>query len=73
MPYNRISELPTNVKNPLPTGAQRIWMRVFNASLRSCERRNSNADCETVARTAAWSQVKKEYKKGKDDKWVKKD
>jgi cation transport regulator len=70
MPYNKLSELPDNVKESLPVEAQRLWMRVFNSAYRSCTSRNS-PNCDDVARAAAWAQVKNKYKKNKDGKWVK--
>jgi len=71
MPYNKVSDLPNNVKNPLPSAAQKLWMRVFNAALRSCQS-NGGKKCEDVARIAAWAQVKSKYKKGKNGKWTRK-
>jgi cation transport regulator len=71
MPYSKISDLPSNVKNPLPTGAQRLWMSVFNSNHSRCTKNGgSSSSCDDVARIAAWGAVKKKYKKGKDGKWA---
>jgi len=64
-PYDKNSDLPDNVKNPLPSAAQTIWRNVFNQSI-------ANGDTEEVARKKAWAAVKKGYKKNKDGDWVKK-
>ena len=65
-PYKSIDDLPDNVKNPLPVGAQIIWLRVFNAIYEETKD-------EDKARKGAWSQVKeKYYKPTNEDKWRKK-
>lgn len=72
MPYKTIKDLPENVKSPLPPEAQRVWLRVFNSSMKSCiDRGTSEKNCETVGRIAAWVAVENGWKKNKDGKWVK--
>ena len=63
MPYNYPSNLPTWAKN-LPVGAQKIAVKVFNATL-------SETGDEDKARIAAWGAIKRKYKKS-GGKWVKK-
>jgi len=64
-PYDTIDDLPENVKNPLPVGAQLIWLRTFNAIYKE-------TGDEDQARQGAWAQVKTKYRKSNDGKWVKK-
>lgn len=65
-PYETIDDLPDNIKNVLPVGAQVIWLNAFNSAI-------ADGKSEDSARKIAWSAVKKKYKKVKDKKkWVKK-
>lgn len=62
MPYSSNSELPSNVRNPLPEAAQTIFRRVFNTADKKYD--------ETRARKIAWAAVKNAgFKKGSDGKW----
>ena len=61
MPYT-VKNPPDTIKN-LPKGAISIWVSTFNAVAKEASEGN--------ARKAAWSNVKKKYKKI-GDKWVKK-
>ncbi len=77
LPYKDIGELPDQVKNNLPTEAQRIFLKAFNAAWKqyddSSKRRGSESR-EEVANKVAWSAVKKQY--GKDPSsgdWKKKE
>jgi len=63
-PYNKIRDLPDNVKNVLPAPAQKLWLKTFN------ENYKKNQDDDS-ARKTAWYVVKLTYKKS-GDKWVKK-
>jgi cation transport regulator len=72
MPYSKTSDLPNNVKDPLPASAQGMWMRMFNRAFHSCTK-SGGKDCENISRIAAWIKVGKSYKKGADGRWVKKD
>lgn len=65
MPYSSNSDLPDNIKNALPSGAQTIFRKAFNAAEQEYD------DEETVIRVA-WSAVKNEYKQNEDGEWVKK-
>ena len=64
MPYSYPNDIPATIKN-LPVGAQKIWIRTFNAVL-------SSTGSEDMARKAAWSNVKNKYHKV-NGKWVKKE
>lgn len=62
MPYRSNQELPEQIKG-LPSAAQTIWRKVFNASVGEYG--------EERAFKIAWASIKKSYKKV-GDKWVKK-
>lgn len=74
MPYDRIEELPNNVRNALSKEAQEIFKEAFNNAwyqYKDPEKRKGDASQEEVANRVAWSAVKNKYKK-ENDKWVKK-
>lgn len=62
-PYNKISELPDNIKNVMSNTLQKVWMDVFN---------DAYPQGEDYARKVAWSVIKKIARKNKKGKWVKK-
>ena len=62
-PYTK-DNYPSQLKN-LPVGARNLWIKTWNAVYKA-------TGSEDKARQAAWSNVKKQYKKIKD-KWVKKE
>ena len=64
MPYNKIEDLPDNVKI-LPKAAQQIWLRVFNETLMKYKNENT-------AIRIAWTAVKNKYEKV-EDTWRLKD
>lgn len=66
MPYARNSDLPSNVRNPLPASAQTIWRNVFN-------RTEADGDSETASRQQAWGAVRNAgYERNPDGgKWRK--
>jgi len=75
MPYEKVSELPENVKSVLPDHAQEIYKEAFNSAWKQYkdpEERRGDADREEVAHKVAWAAVKKTYHKGSDDRWHKK-
>jgi cation transport regulator len=75
MPYLSTEELPTSVKNNLPVHAQHIYMKAFNNAWEEYlnpDKRRGRASREEVAHKVAWAAVEKQYKKGKDGKWVEK-
>lgn len=74
MPYDKLSELPKNVRDNLPKAAEKIFKEAYNSAwdqYKNPEDRKGNASREEVAQKVAWSAVKKKYKK-KDGEWVKK-
>jgi cation transport regulator len=74
MPYRTNKELPKNIKNNLPSGAQTIYRKAFNNAVeqyKDPEKRRGNTSLEETSHKVAWAAVKKEYKK-KGDEWVKK-
>lgn len=71
MPYQKVSELPSTVKNNLPTHAQEIYRAAFNNAWEEYkspqERRDSAVSREETAHKVAWAAVKKKYiKKGEE-------
>ena len=74
MPYDRVDELPNNVKDNLPVGAQKIFKEAFNNAwdeYKDPEKRSGEVSREEIANKVAWSAVKNKYKK-EDGFWVKK-
>lgn len=62
-PYSKPADLPSQVKNKMAVGLQRIFIRVFNQALK----RHGN---ETTAFKIAWSVISKNAHKNKEGKWV---
>lgn len=76
MPYNKVSDLPEDVRSVLPKHAQRIFKEAFNGAYDEYEdpkKRRTDDSREEVAFKVAWSAVKKGYEKGADGKWRPKD
>jgi cation transport regulator len=74
MPYDKLGDLPGNVRNVLPEHALEIYRAAFNHawdSYRDPADRKGNASREETAHKVAWAAVKQQYEKG-DDKWHKK-
>ena len=66
MPYSSINELPSGVKDALPTAAERIFMAAFNAAYEE--------HGEESAMKIAWAAVKSAgYSKNQEGNWVKMD
>ena len=66
MPYQKIEELPSSVRNNLPTHAQEIYKEAFNHAweeYKNPEDRRDGASREEIAHRVAWSAVKKEFEK----------
>lgn len=68
MPYNKTADLPSAVRDRLPTHGRRIFMEAFNSALKQYKD-------ETTAFRVAWAAVKKGgYGKSKGDTtWERKD
>lgn len=72
MPYTKNSDLPTSVKNVLPSHAQDIYLAAFNSAYDEYKHpsdRKGDADREETAHKVAWSAVKNTYEKSKDGAW----
>ncbi len=75
MPYDKITDLPSAVRDNLPKHAQEIYKEAFNSAwdqYADPEERKGDASREEVAHRVAWSAVKNVYGKNDDGKWVKK-
>lgn len=62
MPYKTIDELPSGVKNNLPSHGANIYLNAFNSA------KNSGKDDSSAAKIA-WSAVENKFHKDKDGKW----
>ncbi len=76
MPFTSLSDLPKQVKDPLPHHAEEIFLAAFNSAWDQYdlpEERRGGADREEVAFKVAWSAVKKAgYQKNEGTgKWEK--
>jgi cation transport regulator len=75
MPYDKLSDLPDQVKDNLPKHAQEIYKEAYNSAwdeYADPEDRRGDASREETAHKVAWSAVKQKYKKNDDGKWVRK-
>jgi cation transport regulator len=74
MPYYSNKDLPSSVKEVLPTHGQDIFREAFNGAweeYKSSDKRRDNRSQEETAFSVAWSAVEKKYKKDTQGKWVK--
>ncbi len=74
MPYARNVDLPSSVKNHLPSHAQDIFREAFNHAWENyadSKKRIGGSSREATARRVAWGAVKKKYEKV-GTQWVKK-
>lgn len=72
-----LSESTKKRIDDLPSHAQEIFKEAHSSALEQYKdpdkRRGGKKESkEEVAHKVAWSAVKKKYKKGEDDKWIKK-
>lgn len=58
----KIDDLPSEVKEKLPQGAQQVFLAAFNSA-------QSDGLSEDAARNVAWNSVKQGYEEGSDGKW----
>ncbi len=66
MPYANIDDLPTSVKEVLPTHAQEIYLSAFNNAWKQYKNPSKRATPESqeaVSHKVAWAAVKKKYRK----------
>lgn len=76
MPYQKVAELPKQVRDNLPKHAQEIYKEAYNSAWDQYdepEERREDASREETAHRVAWSAVKKTYEKNDNDEWVKKE
>jgi cation transport regulator len=69
MPYDKLSDLPDNVRDNLPRDAQEIYRAAFNNAwdqYADPDERRGDASREETAHRVAWSAVKNEYEKDDD-------
>ena len=67
MPYEKLTDLPDNVRDNLPNHAQENYQAAFNSA-------EEQYDEEERAHQVAWSAVKQKYKKDeKSGEWVEKE
>lgn len=74
MPYDRLSDLPDNVRNNLPKHAQEIYREAYNSAwdqYSDPDDRRGDDSREETAHKVAWAAVKNEYRKNDDGDWVK--
>jgi cation transport regulator len=55
-------DLPSEVKEQLPEGAQNIFLAAFKSA-------QEDGMSEEAARNVAWNSVKNSYEQGEDGKW----
>ena len=72
-----LSDITKERIDELPSHAQEIFKEAHSSALEQYKdpdkRRGGKKESkEEVAHKVAWSAVKKKYKKGEDDKWIKK-
>ncbi len=65
MPFDRLDDLPDQIKDNLPRQAQEIWMEAYNSAL-------SEYGEEETAAKVAWAAVKNKYKKSESGEWSEK-
>lgn len=76
MPYDKLSDLPDQVRDNLPKHAQEIYQSAFNSAWEQYDdpsERRGGASREETAHRVAWSAVKESYEKNADGHWVRKD
>ncbi len=74
-PFKTIKQLPEIVKKKLPSEAQKHWMREFNEAWERYPapgKRKTGLSRKNRAWKAAWSQLRKKYKKINSGNWIKK-
>lgn len=72
MPYEKLSDLPENVRDVLPKHAQEIYKEAFDSAWDEYddpEDRRGDASREETAHKVAWAAVKRSYEKGDDGRW----
>jgi cation transport regulator len=62
MPYDKIDDLPQDIKEGLPQPAQQIFVAAFNAA-------QKDGLSEDGARQVAWNSVRNQYEKDSKGHW----
>ena len=74
MPYAKLDDLPTSVRDHLPKHAQEIYQAAFNSAWKQYDRpheRQEGRSREETAHAVAWSAVQQKYRKDPDTgRWV---
>ncbi len=73
MPYNKLSELPEQVKNVLPFHGQEIYLAAYNnawGEYKDPKARSGDDGREETAHKVAWVAVKNVYHKNQSGEWV---
>jgi cation transport regulator len=66
MPYDRLDELPDQVRGVLPKHAQEIYLAAYNNAwdeYKEAKDRKGDASREETAHRVAWAAVKAKYEK----------
>jgi cation transport regulator len=74
MPYEKITDLPDQIRGNLPKHAQEIYKEAYNSAwdeYADPSDRRGDASREETAHKVAWAAVKQKYEK-QGDRWVKK-
>jgi cation transport regulator len=74
MPYEKITDLPDQIRGNLPKHAQEIYKDAYNSAwdeYADPSDRRGDASREETAHKVAWAAVKQKYEK-QGDRWVKK-
>lgn len=75
MPYDKLSELPDNVRNVLPKHGQEIYQEAYNSAweqYKDPDDRQGDRSREETAHAVAWSAVQNVYEKDDNGNWKKK-
>ena len=56
--YDSLSQLPSGIKKSLPVRAQKIYLKVFNKTVRT---NAASSQASTIAHKKAWSAVKAKF------------
>jgi cation transport regulator len=62
MANRQISDLPSEITEKLPEGAQKVFLAALNSA-------QEDGMSEQAAMNVAWNSVKRGYEEGEDGKW----
>jgi cation transport regulator len=65
MPYEKLTDLPDNVRDNLPRHAQEIYRAAYNSA-------EEQYDEEDRRHRVAWAAVEQKYEKNEEGEWVEK-